>query len=114
MQGGCRGERRVCVFVVRVDPSEAPPASRLEGVFGGGLVHQSLHRDAHLHQALLLQDVVRKTQFVLGDQPERKRSRRTQQGERSEGADAKKRKSSTGFRHGVVMTSFAFQNTFFY
>lgn len=46
----------------------APPVfrrSRQEGVFGGGLVHQSLHRHAHLHQAFLLQDVVRKTQFVL-------------------------------------------------
>ena len=40
-------------------------------MFGGGLVHQSLHRDAHLHQALLLQDVVRETQFVLGDQSQR-------------------------------------------
>jgi len=44
-------------------------------VFGGGLVHQSLHRDGNLNQAFLLQDVVRKTQFVLGEQPE-KRSRR--------------------------------------
>lgn len=34
----------------------------------GGLVHQSLHREADLSQALALQDVVRKTQFVLGGQ----------------------------------------------
>lgn len=34
---------------------------------GGGLVHQSLDCDAHLHQAFLLQDVVRKTQSVLED-----------------------------------------------
>lgn len=40
-------------------------SSRQEGLFGGCLVHQSLHRDAQLHQTLLLQDVVRETQFVL-------------------------------------------------
>lgn len=44
--------------------------SRQEGVSGVGLVHQSLHRDAHFHQALLFQDMVRKTQFVLGVQRE--------------------------------------------
>lgn len=32
------------------------------------VLQQSLDRDAQLHQAFLLQDVVRKTQFVLGDQ----------------------------------------------
>lgn len=58
------------------------PVSRQEGVFGGGLVHQSLHRDAHLHQALLLQDVVRETQFVLGGQRRRKRRRRKETKER--------------------------------
>lgn len=42
-------------------------SSRQEGLFGGRLVHQSLHRDAQLHQTLLLQDVVRETQFVLWD-----------------------------------------------
>lgn len=31
----------------------------------GGLVHQSLHREADFSQALALQDVMRKTQFVL-------------------------------------------------
>lgn len=45
--------------------------SRQEGLSGVGLVHQSLHRDAHFHQALLFQDMVRKTQFVLGVQNRR-------------------------------------------
>lgn len=37
----------------------------------GGLVHQSLHCEANLSQALALQDVMRKTQFVLEGQSHR-------------------------------------------
>lgn len=44
---------------------------RVDLMCGGGLVHQSLHCDAHFHQTLLFQDVMRKTQFVLGDQSDR-------------------------------------------
>lgn len=65
-----------CVFVLSASvrgSSTRLRRSRQEGVFGGGLVHQGLHRDAHLHQALLLQDVVRKTQFVLGGNRRRER-----------------------------------------
>lgn len=48
------------MFVVRVRRR-----SRQQGEFGRRLVHQSVNRDANLHQTFLLQDVVRKTQFVL-------------------------------------------------
>lgn len=37
----------------------------------GGLVHQGLHREADLSQALALQDVMRKTHFVLEGQSHR-------------------------------------------
>lgn len=61
---------------------------------GGGLIHQSLHRDGHFDQAFLLQDVVRKTQFVLQEQKqgekktagEKKESKREREG-RNVGAE---------------------------
>lgn len=67
--------------------------SRREGVFGGGLVHQGLHRDAHLHQAFLLQDVVRKTQFVLGDQSQREGGTEETRGKERRGADVEVEKT---------------------
>lgn len=64
---------QVCVcFTCRFRGSSARVRrSRQEGVSGRRLLHQRLHRDAQLHQALLLQDVVRKTQFVLREQSQR-------------------------------------------
>lgn len=61
---------------------------------GGGFIHQSLHRDGHFDQAFLLQDVVRKTQFVLQEQKqgekktagEKKESKREREG-RNVGAE---------------------------
>lgn len=54
---------------------------------GGGFIHQSLHRDAHFDQAFLLQDVVRKTQFVLEEQKQggKKNNRREEREQEREG-----------------------------
>lgn len=48
----------------------------------GGLVHQSLHREADLSQALALQDVMRKTQFVLEGQSHREGGMKTMKPEK--------------------------------
>lgn len=49
----------------------------------GGLVHQSLHREADLSQALALQDVMRKTQFVLEGQSHREGGMKTMKPEKN-------------------------------
>lgn len=55
---------------------EAPATSRQQGVSGERLLQQSLHHYAQPPQAFLLQDVVRETQFVLGDRRRTERRRR--------------------------------------
>ena len=59
----------VCLLCMSV---EAPPSLLLTS---GGLIHQSLDCDTHLQKAFLFQDVVRKTQFVLGEQNARSKKK---------------------------------------
>lgn len=84
-----------------------PCCSRQEGLFEGDLLYQSLHCHAHLHQALLLQDVVRKTQLVLGANRRESRDRNVGQSRDRRGQRrvkeqrCKKTHSSHRLRHNV-------------